>query len=285
MQNGDMVKETSAENVFNLQNGMQNAVDDEVSSAESQLERATEALRVLVLRGTFRTDVKLPEARVAELLGVSRTPARLAMAALERDGLLVRLPRRGFRVRSFSLDEVVAAIEVRGELEAVAARLVAEKGLEASFAARMQACIARAEALLASPGLAAAQRRDWCDINSAFHAALVEASGVRPLSAAYAQVNLVPLASPRDTIFNVAEPELGHRQLMVAHEDHVRILRTLIDRHSTRAAALMREHACRSGENKRRNFPRIDMRTMVIETPGVALIKDERQVDPSYGPV
>jgi GntR family transcriptional regulator of vanillate catabolism len=255
-----MVKEMSAENVLNLQNGMQNAVDDEVSSAESQLERATEALRDLVLRGTFRTDVKLPEARVAELLGVSRTPARLAMAALERDGLLVRLPRRGFRVRSFSLDEVVAAIEVRGELEAVAAR--------------MQACIARAETLLALSVLEAAQRRDWCDMNSAFHAALVEASGVRPLSAAYAQVNLVPLASPRDTIFNVAEPELGHRQLMVAHEDHVRILRTLIERRSTRAAALVREHAYRSGENKRRNFPHIDMQSMVMETPGIALVRE-----------
>jgi GntR family transcriptional regulator, vanillate catabolism transcriptional regulator len=277
MQSGDMVKEMSAENVLNLENGMQNAVDDEVSSAESQLERATEALRDLVLRGTFRTDVKLPEARVAELLGVSRTPARLAMAALERDRLLVRLPRRGFRVRSFSLDEVVAAIEVRGELEAVAARLVAEKGLEAPFAARMQACIARAETLLALPVLEAAQRRDWCDMNSAFHAALVEASGVRPLSAAYAQVNLVPLASPRDTIFNVAEPALGHRQLMVAHEDHVRILRTLVERRSTRAAALVREHAYRSGENKRRNFPHIDMQSMVMETPGIALVRSDNR--------
>ena len=275
MQNYDKVKEMMAKNVFDLHNGMQNTADDDVSSAESQLERATEALRDLVLRGTFRTDVKLPEARVAELLGVSRTPARLAMAALERDGLLVRLPRRGFRVRSFSLDEVVAAIEVRGELEAVAARLVAEKGLAASFAERMQACIARAEALLASRRLEVEQRRDWCDMNSAFHAALVEASGVRPLSAAYAQVNLVPLASPRDTIFNVAEPELLHGQLTAAHEDHVRILRTLLERRSTRAAALVREHAYRSGENKRRNFPHIEMRSMVMETPGIALVRSD----------
>jgi hypothetical protein len=40
-----------------------------------------------------------------------------------------------------------------------------------------------------------------------------------------------------------------------------------------RAAALMREHAYRSGENKRRNFPHIDMQTMVVETPGVALVQ------------
>jgi GntR family transcriptional regulator, vanillate catabolism transcriptional regulator len=276
MQNGGMVKEMAAENILEFENGMQNAVDDEASSAESQLERATEALRDLVLRGTFRIDVKLPEARVAELIGVSRTPARLAMAALERDGLLMRLPRRGFRVRSFSLDEVVEAIEVRGELEAIAARSAAERGLGEDHRARMEACIARAEEILAEKTLDAARRRDWCAMNSEFHAALVEASGMRPLSAAYRQVNLVPLASPRDTIFNVAEPELLHRQLTAAHEDHIRILRTLGDRHSTRAAALVREHAYRSGENKRRNFPHIDMRTMVMETPGIALVRADR---------
>jgi len=264
-----------AENLLELENGMQNVADDEASSAESQLERATEKLRDLVLRGTFRIDVKLPETRVADLIGVSRTPARLAMAALERDGLLVRLPRRGFRVRSFSLDEVVEAIEVRGELEAVAARVTAEKGLRPEHRKRLEDCIAQAERVLGTSAIDAAQRRAWCDMNSAFHAALVEASGIRPLAAAYAQVNRVPLASPRDTIFNVAEPELGHRQLAQAHEDHVRLLRTLVDRHSSRAAALMREHAVRSGENKRRNFGAIDMRTMVIETPGIALVRAE----------
>jgi GntR family transcriptional regulator of vanillate catabolism len=230
-------------------------------------------LRALVLRGAFPIDVKLPEARAAELIGVSRTPARLAMAALERDGLLVRLPRRGFRVRSFSLDEVVEAILVRGELEAIAVRATAERGLGRTFRGRLEEAIARAEDLLTTKTFDATARLAWCDINEAFHATLVEASGLRPLASAYAQVNLVPLASPRATIFNVAEPELLHRQLTAAHEDHVRILGALLERQSTRAAALVREHAYRSGENKRRNFPHIDMQAMVIETPGIALVR------------
>jgi GntR family transcriptional regulator of vanillate catabolism len=256
-----------------VENGMQNDFEDDISAAESQFDRATEALRALVLRGSFPLGIKLPEARVAEMIGVSRTPARLAMAALERDGLLVRLPRRGFRVRSFSLDEVVEAIEVRGELEAVAARVVAERGLHAKARAAMDACIARAADILKRPVFDAAQRRAWCAMNETFHNALVEASGMPALLSAYKQVNLVPLASPRDTIFNVAEPELLRHQLTVAHEDHERILRALRDHRSTRAAALMREHAYRSGENKRRNFPHIDMQTMIVETPGVALVQ------------
>jgi hypothetical protein len=37
----------------------------------------------------------------------------------------------------------------------------------------------------------------------------------------------------------------------------------------------LREHAYRSGENKRRNFPHIDMRSMVMETPGIALVRSD----------
>ena len=254
-------------------NSMQFSDGDDDGSAETQLERATEALRGLVLQGAFPVDLKLPETRVAEMLGVSRTPARLAMAVLEQDGLLVRLPRRGFRVRSFSLGEVVEAIEVRGEVEAIAARLVAERGLSNEHRAQMEACIGRADMILKSTAFEAAQRRDWCRMNADFHDALVSSCGVRPLRAAWAKVNLVPLASPRDIMFNVARSELNRRQLEATHDDHVRILDAIVAHASARAASLVREHAYRSGENKRRNFPDIETRTTMIETPGVALVR------------
>ena len=93
------------------------------------VDRATQALRELVLAGRFPPDEKVPEEVVARELDVSRTLARLAMGALEREGLLHREPRRGSRVRGFSIDDMTGAIEVRGELEAMAARFVAERGL------------------------------------------------------------------------------------------------------------------------------------------------------------
>jgi len=270
MQNSNGVKRISRYEPEKVENGMQFLDAD---GADTQLERATETLRDLVLRGTFPVEEKLAEVKVAELLGVSRTPARLAMAVLEQDGLLVRLPRRGFRVKSFSLDEVVEAIEVRGEIEAIAARVVAERGLHAEHRAQLEGCIGRADIVLRGGSFEAEQRRDWCQMNLDFHHTLVRACGMRPLWSAYRQVNLVPLASPRDTMFNVVRPELTRRQLEGAHADHARILEAILARQSTRAAALVREHAYRSGENKRRNFPDIQMRTMVLETPGVALVR------------
>ena len=252
---------------------IQSDADDDGLAAETQLERATERLRALVLGGTFPVDRKLAEARVAELLGISRTPARLAMGALEQDGLLVRLPRRGFRVRSFSLDEVVEAVEIRGELEAIAARIVAERGMAQEHRGLLEACIGRAEMLLKTAYFESEQRRQWCAMNGDFHDVLVRASGVRPLWAAYAKVNLTPLASPRDMMFNIANAELSRRQLDMTHQDHARILDMIVVHKSTRAAALVREHSYRSGENKRRNFPDIASRMTVIETPGVALVR------------
>jgi len=274
MQNSHNVKNISTETARNTQNGMQSDSDDgEDAGVDSQLDRATEALRQLVLTGAFPLDEKLPEARVAELLAVSRTPARLAMAALERDGLLMRLPRRGFRVRSVSLAEVVEAIEMRGELEAVAARRIAERGLGEEDKCALREAVARGEAILSDGVFDASRRRAWCALNDDFHHALVAACGMRPLAAAYHQVNLVPLAAPRDTIFNVAEPDLLLRQLTAAQDDHRRIVEALERRQATRAAGLIREHAYRSGENKRRNFPHVDMQTMVMETPGIALVR------------
>src|SRR3546814_3090978 len=42
--------------------------------------------------------------------------------------LLERLPSRGFRVRAFTVDEIADAVDVRGVLEGMAVRLLAERG-------------------------------------------------------------------------------------------------------------------------------------------------------------
>ncbi|MEE4237763.1 MAG: GntR family transcriptional regulator, partial [Anderseniella sp.] len=77
------------------------------------MEDATETLRNKLLAGGFPPGKKLGEVAVAEEIGVSRTLARLAMSALEHEGLLIREPNRGSRVKRFTVTEIVDAIEVR----------------------------------------------------------------------------------------------------------------------------------------------------------------------------
>jgi len=54
---------------------------------------------------------------MAESLGISRTPLRDAMLQLEVEGFVEILPRRGFRLKPLSLDEIRNIYQIVGALE------------------------------------------------------------------------------------------------------------------------------------------------------------------------
>ena len=85
-------------------------------------------LRDLILRGTFEPGQRLAEQQLAERLGASRTPVRSALVTLEQEGLIEASDTGKYLVRQFTPREVADAIAVRGHLEGMAARLVAEAG-------------------------------------------------------------------------------------------------------------------------------------------------------------
>lgn len=66
---------------------------------------------------------KLDERRLAEELGVSRTPIREALSRLEQEGLVQNIPRRGAFVVRKTKKEILEMICVWGALESLAARL------------------------------------------------------------------------------------------------------------------------------------------------------------------
>ena len=88
-------------------------------------------LRRRIIEGEFAAGTRMAEIPVSEALGVSRMPVRLAIRTLEHEGLLEKAGKRGFVVRTISDVDVQRAIEVRGVLEGMAARHLAERGLAA----------------------------------------------------------------------------------------------------------------------------------------------------------
>ena len=66
---------------------------------------------------------KLDERRLAEELGVSRTPIREALSRLEQEGLVQNIPRRGAFVVRKTKKEILEMICVWGALESLAARM------------------------------------------------------------------------------------------------------------------------------------------------------------------
>ncbi len=238
-----------------------------------QLEAATGALRQAILDGAFAPDERLREVAVAETLEVSRTLARLAMSVLEKEGLLLREPNRGSRVRAFSLKEIADAIEVRGELEAMAARLVAERGLGKGQSDRLQACLSEAEHLLSQGVGGAGARAAWVAMNQSFHDSLVQAADNRAIEVAVRQISLLPLASASAIIFDLFDAAGSALQLRRSHDDHCRLLDALGARQGSRAAAIMREHAFRSAENRRLNLGNSSNLAAAEGLPGARLVR------------
>ena len=84
-----------------------------------------ERLKRAIIQGDFDPGSRLVESRVAEALGISRTPVREAIHKLEREGLLRQGPKGGFFVAGLSPSDIEETFGIRSVLESYAARLAA----------------------------------------------------------------------------------------------------------------------------------------------------------------
>jgi DNA-binding GntR family transcriptional regulator len=98
-----------------------------LSGAESLARRVEHQLRKAILAGELAPGARLSVPDLARRLGVSRTPVRDAVAALERVGLAVSRPRLGALVSGGGREDLVHLHELRGALDGLAARLAAER--------------------------------------------------------------------------------------------------------------------------------------------------------------
>jgi DNA-binding GntR family transcriptional regulator len=76
-----------------------------------------------ILSGRYPPHSRIVETTVARELGISQAPVREALRGLEATGVVEILPFRGARVRRPTTDELLEAITIRAELEALGARL------------------------------------------------------------------------------------------------------------------------------------------------------------------
>ncbi len=80
-------------------------------------------LRSAILKGEITHGTKLMEKKLADQLGVSRTPVREALRMLETEGLVMIKHGRGTFVSDISVDEIKDVLEIRASLEALAVKL------------------------------------------------------------------------------------------------------------------------------------------------------------------
>jgi DNA-binding GntR family transcriptional regulator len=183
----------------------------------------------LILEGDLQPGDRVVETRIAKELGVSQSPVREAIRDLAGIGLLEIEPYRGARVRHLTHEQFLDDMELRGELEAIAARRAAsridEKAIEA-----LRALVAEMHAL-AEDGDAHGQAMK----NTEFHRIVVAASGSEALARMW--VMLEPFAR---TYMTAMVPGTDLVWLGDRHKD---IVDALESGDGTLAASVMRSHA------------------------------------------
>ena len=188
-----------------------------------------QALRQAIITGEFAPGERLMEIKLADKLGVSRTPVREAIRMLELEGLVVMIPRKGAEVARISEKSLRDVLEVRRALEPMAARRMTELG-DTAAVEQLSA--------LHQQFLAAVEQEDTARIASldeAFHSAIVAASGNRLLIAINQQVNQ-EIKTFRSKTFQVPQ---NVKNAVVPHSS---ILRAIRAGDSAGAEAAMRAH-------------------------------------------
>ncbi|HIE61389.1 MAG: GntR family transcriptional regulator [Actinobacteria bacterium] len=86
----------------------------------------TGQIRDAIQTGRYAPHQRLIESDISAQFGASRAAVRNALLTLTGEGLVERMPNKGARVRSFTVDEAIEIAEVRMGLEALCARKAAD---------------------------------------------------------------------------------------------------------------------------------------------------------------
>ena len=203
---------------------------DDVSTFKN---RAYAALRdVIVSLDVYdsRSEVRLDERRLAQDLGVSRTPVREAMAQLEREGFVRSVPRRGVYVVRKSKKEVIEMITAWAALESMAARLITQSASDEEIG-KLRKMFTKFE-----NGKLHAKLDEYSEVNIEFHQSIIRMSKNSVLISLAENLFTHMRMIRRKTI---GEEDRADRSI----RDHMNIIEALERRDTARAEELVRQHA------------------------------------------
>ncbi len=100
-------------------------IDFTVQRHKPLRELVYEDLKEQILKGEIQPGTRMMEEEIADAIGVSRTPIREAIRQLEKEGLVSIEPRKGAYVSQLSQKDMIEILEVRQNVEGLAAEYAA----------------------------------------------------------------------------------------------------------------------------------------------------------------
>lgn len=207
-------------------------------------ERAYAELKNAVVNGWFKADERLIETKLADRMGVSRTPLREAIHKLEREGLVYKLPTGGHAVNFTSDEDIRETRGVAGILLGYAAYL-ATSNATVSDLNLLRSLVRQAEKRLAKGSL-----QELIKVQGRFCSALMLLSGNNRLRALFDGL--------KDHVFGQLSRSRDVRRALAFVEGQKELLDLMEARRAARAEKLAR--AILAGNNnasrERRDVPK-----------------------------
>jgi DNA-binding GntR family transcriptional regulator len=190
--------------------------------------QAYKKVRSMIISKKLVPGQKIVQDKLAESLGISRTPLRSALQILEAEYLVQSVPRKGVIVKEFSDKEIVELYDCRIALEGTASSLFTTIASDAE--------IDRLSGLFQPFSESPIDTNKYQIADSIFHDSIVQGCGNSFLSKLFKQgnilliINMVGLVRPPEETLN----------------EHLNIISAMKKRDSDSAEALVRSHLDKS---------------------------------------
>ena len=204
------------------------------------LTEAYDALRSAILSRRIPFGAKLLLRTLAEELDLSPTPIKGALVALEREGLVVSVPHRGYFVPQISAHDIGEIYELREVVEGLSARLAAQR--------RDERLVPRLKLLIDSQKTCTQPENfeRYGDLDVEFHRRIREASRngrlMRTAEAFDGQIRLL-----------IGEG-VKARKMSTSIKEHVGIVNAIASKDPNAAEAAMRQHVHEAGQALNAHF-------------------------------
>ena len=196
---------------------------------QSLSEQVYNYIKRLILSGELEGGQKIPEEKIAQQFGVSRTPIREALRRLNEYGLVYLKPRSYAIVVALDPEEAEQVSQVRAQLEVLSTRLLVEKGRQEDFDA-LELIAQECEKALEADDIATSFEKD-----SQFHLGIAKRTGNRHLFELFekidAKMQLLRLVL-----------HLPHEKLSKFIAHHKSLLQHMRNHDKEAAEALMERH-------------------------------------------
>jgi DNA-binding GntR family transcriptional regulator len=202
-------------------------------------QRVADTVKDAILSGSIKPGEKIPEEKISEALGISRTPLREAMNLLVNYGLVNVVPRRGAFVSHISPEEVLDILMVRMTLEPLGAEIAARKRVRHD---RFVSDLKELHIVFKNKELG-----DGSETDIAFHQVIAEASGSPTLLSV-----MLPLFYRSVLAMAYSSLIPGNRQESLS--DHDKIIRALAAKDAEGARIAMTDHLMQVMSNVKKGY-------------------------------